>query len=389
METYRVANLAGRGGGKTVYLAVLYWLLSISGIDGLKLRASSAQARRLNELFLTITYGTEWPRGTADVSEWTFDVVVTTPAREFVVCRFVFADYPGGDFIDGAARNEDLDAFLQNSDCVYGMLDGANIRQILDGGGSLESLAKDLMRIAQTVDRGTKPIHLLLGKWDVFAGRYDLEDVLALLMRDVTFARIARNCCARDIPLRVVPVSSVGHGFATMQADGTMKKTGAHPQPFNVDKAFACILPDVVEAELSRLLREKEEREKIHVRVDPNLTIWDRVQYALGGAASALRVMLPVRLRMADEILASLSQTLQNSQVQKEDRAIQTEKQRVATLAHDLNAIETERDALRHLLTQMVERRTRLDQEFPDSDVRRYVSRMAAASPSPWSRMAV
>ncbi|MFM6138762.1 MAG: hypothetical protein ACKPCP_32275, partial [Sphaerospermopsis kisseleviana] len=67
-------------------------------------------------------------------------------------------------------------------------------------------------------------------------------------------------------PIRLIPVSSIGKEFATLQPDGSMKKNpGAIPKPFQVEIPLVCALIDRVKAYINSLEQDKEDIPKADI----------------------------------------------------------------------------------------------------------------------------
>jgi hypothetical protein len=112
-------------------------------------------------------------------------------------------------------------------------------------------------------------IHFIISKWDLIEDEYTLEEVKNHLLeieqfRNIIMNRSNNNGNDKGV-IRLIPVSSVGKGFAEQQTDGSMKKTGKLPKPYNIELPIACILPDKLQEELRKMINENEAIEKFSI----------------------------------------------------------------------------------------------------------------------------
>lgn len=96
------------------------------------------------------------------------------------------------------------------------------------------------------MQRSAKPIHFVISKWDTLINEYSLEQVRERLLEIEDFRNLIQLRNKSGVPVRLIPISSVGMGFAELQPDGSMAKTGNLPNPFLVEMPLACILPDMI-----------------------------------------------------------------------------------------------------------------------------------------------
>ena len=181
MNQYSIVVLGGRGAGKTVYLASMYRKLSVFGPHGFNLHTDGEDEKRLNEVYRVIATGDEWPPGTkpSEQSQWIFDVKVTGKNEvKYVACRFVYFDYAGGVLTDTDLKDPNMQRQIDEADSLLGILDGAKVFKFMQGddpGGEFQY--KELVRICQILQNSRCPVHFVLSKWDLFAGKYTLEEV--------------------------------------------------------------------------------------------------------------------------------------------------------------------------------------------------------------------
>ncbi|MFM6845726.1 MAG: hypothetical protein ACKPKS_18375, partial [Dolichospermum sp.] len=111
--------------------------------------------------------------------------------------------------------------------------------------------------------------------------------------------------------IRLIPVSSVGKGFAEHQTDGSMKKTGKLPKPYNIELPIACILPDKLKEELKKIINEQNKKSQERIQdVKPNLSLWDKLKKYFGTAAKTIlekvAPKLPPQFQFSKEILTDI-----------------------------------------------------------------------------------
>ncbi len=276
VKNFRIITLGPSGAGKTVFLGSLFKQLSTQGKEGFFLEVSDARKiRELNKIYTEVVTGERWPSGTRNVTEWTFDCCVKNAELDkYKVCEFTYIDYAGGLLTD---VQEDGNIFLDfqqavpDADAVLAIIDGLKLQKFMEdkelrNTDVLIWLHKELPSIMQLVHRCQRdtPVHFIISKWDLLADCYSIEQVRDRLLEkvpqfsDVVSARKAAGC-----PQRLIPISSVGSGFATLLPDGSMfKQVGVVPVPFQVDIPLACVLLDRVSAYLDILKRHEADSEK-------------------------------------------------------------------------------------------------------------------------------
>ncbi len=273
MNNYKIITLGTSGAGKTVFLGSLFKQLSTQGEKGLFLEVGNYQKRNeLNTIYTEVITGEKWPAGTRKVTDWTFNCCVkNSDLDNYPVCQFTYIDYAGGLLTD---IDEDEDIYydfqkkVEEADAVLAIIDGLKVYkfmedQSLSNKDVLVWLNRDLPSIMQLVDKCKKstPVHFIISKWDLLENRYSLSEVRNHLLdkvpqfNDVVCSRKKAGC-----PLRLIPVSSVGNEFGTLQPDGSMKKNpGAIPTPFQVEVPLFCVLIDRVKAYINTLVQDKKE----------------------------------------------------------------------------------------------------------------------------------
>lgn len=290
VKNFKIITLGPSGAGKTVFLGSLFKQLSTQGKEGFFLEVADARKiRELNTIYAEVVTGEKWPSGTRNVTEWTFTCCVKNAELDkYKVCEFTYIDYAGGLLTD---VQEDQDIFLDfqqavpEADAVLAIIDGLKLYKFMvDEGLSnrdvLIWLHKELPSIMQLVHRCQRdtPVHFIISKWDLLEGRYGIEEVRDRLLEKVPqFQDVVASRKTAGCPQRLIPVSSIGRGFANLQADGSMQKNaGTIPTPFQVDIPLACVLLDRVSAYIDILKRHKADADKT-VQIKSDYRFLDRL----------------------------------------------------------------------------------------------------------------
>ena len=259
MNNYNIITLGPSGSGKTIFLASLFKVFSIQGKLGFSLEIKDFNKRIfMNQIYADLTIGEEWPSGTKNISEWSFtgykldeSGISKTPA--FLI---TYVDYKGGlmtEVSDDEITYSDygnLETYVKEADAVLAILDGQNLLHFMQDNDLTNKavakwLNKDLPNIMQMVAACNKdtPVHFIISKWDLLEKSYSLGDVKNRLLNNVPeFYNVVNNRRKASCPIRLIPVSSLGKGFAVLQPDGKMKKLSVNPHPMNVEFPLAFAL---------------------------------------------------------------------------------------------------------------------------------------------------
>ena len=200
---------------------------------------------------------------------------------------------------------------INEADTLLGLLDGQRLCALMsdDKLGKIWAVS-DIPNMLNIMQRSTKPIHFVISKWDVVAEQYSFEEIRNRLLKIDEFKNIVKLRNQAGTPVRLIPVSSVGRGFAELQPDGSMAKTGMMPKPFQVEMPLACILPDMIKKTLEEIITKKKEEIIQPVEVKPNLSFWDKLGQFIGGGLKAsvgiIQQFLPKKYQFAEDILENL-----------------------------------------------------------------------------------
>jgi hypothetical protein len=253
MRTVNIHALGPSGSGKTVFMAAMYRQLRIKrGNTDFYLSTDHATAVHMNSVYNAVANPRdEWPTSTRVPSEWDFGLTVSTHEGDFEALKMKYLDYPGATLTaPRAAEDEKFQKVieqLKSAHALLVLLDGAGVLACLRGQPQgRRFLDFELSRSLEIVQQNRCPVHFVVTKWDLLESAHTLGEVRDLLLGDETFRDLIRG--RREIaagPMRLIPVSSVGAGFAAMQPDGQMRKLGQAPRPDKVHLPFCSVLPDV------------------------------------------------------------------------------------------------------------------------------------------------
>ncbi len=382
LNTYTVIMLGPRGSGKTVYLASMYKKLSTQGKQGFFLEIDNAEKRkRLHNIYTQIAVEEKWPKGTTfgEVSEWTFTCRVQTENLKIhSACRFNYLDYAGGRLTEEIEDEDtDFESKLQNADALLGVLDGQRLRSLIRGEESGKLwLLKDLSNMLSIMQSSQKTIHFVISKWDTLIDEYSLEQLRDRLLEIDEFRNLVQRRNQAHLPVRLIPISSVGMGFAKLQPDGSMAKTGSLPNPFLVEMPLACILPDMIKTTLEELIKKKQEQSEA-IEVKPNLSFLDRLKQVIGGVgkvgAGIVQSYLPKKYQFAEDILEDLINFLDNLEKpvrQKREAAARRTEELRRQQAESLEKVTDEETALKHVVNCFISLTNDLESKFPATNLK-------------------
>lgn len=407
MKNYNIITLGPSGAGKTVFLASLFKSLSIQGEHGFFLEVEDSKKQNtLNKIYTEVISGEAWPRGTrGEVTKWVFTCCVKTQdLSKYPACQFTYLDYAGGLLTDLDMEEEEDIGFnfqkaVEDADAVLAILDGSKVLNFMEDKhlsdrGVLVWMQRDLPSMLQLVDdcRKDTPVHFIISKWDLIESKYQLLEVRNHLLEKVLeFKNVVRNRNNAGCPVRLIPVSSVGMGFAVIQSDGQMKKIpGAIPHPFQVEVPLACVLIDGLKAQVSKL---KEEQEKILQRpteVKPKYGFLGRVDQffsntILSVSTAVIRQFLleklpdkynnPALQKLIDlteksvETVEGKIQKTQEEVARKQKEAAQETERLRGLQEESLKVVKDEETALNHAVDSFLYIQQKLVSSFPASDL--------------------
>jgi hypothetical protein len=261
MKTYKILVLGASGSGKTFFLASMFKRLAIQNNEiGFFLDANPTQKQALINLFHTIADPhQDWPPGTqrSEMKEWSFICSIKSErGNTYPIFNFTYLDYAGGIITEDGEEIVKFEKEARNADSLLVLIDGQKILYHIQGKEYMaQSIEYDLSHLLPIVGSMTRiPIHFIVTKWDLFEKYgYSLGKVREFLLNNEDFKNVIEQRSKMGIPVRLIPVSSLGREFAEPDQNGVMKKVpNKIPIPFQVEVPLACTLIDKFEAEKNK-----------------------------------------------------------------------------------------------------------------------------------------
>ncbi|MFC6066234.1 TRAFAC clade GTPase domain-containing protein [Streptomyces ochraceiscleroticus] len=305
--TVRVLVLGPSGSGKTVYLSSLFKRLQVQSSAAVFLECSHAQRIELMDIYRQVRDREEWPASTRvhNGREYTFDCKTRRSTKNHSVLRIKYLDYAGELLTeatedDAASRaQEELTERLVAADTILCLLDGQYVRELLVGTeAGLDHFHHEMSMIFGLLQSAEKPVHFVITKWDLLAGHAPTEGASLAAVRDALcaveeFAHLVGNVAMAGNEyapaVRLLPVSSVGPDYATLEPDGRMRKQrGAAPHPQYVEVPFLAILPDIFASILGQLDDATRRRLIEDIQIGTALTAAERIKWLSGMLSTRL-----------------------------------------------------------------------------------------------------
>ncbi|QJB46519.1 hypothetical protein [Dolichospermum flos-aquae] len=388
LPTYNVVILGPSGSGKTVFLGSMYHKLSTQGESGFFLAVDDAQRIILNQIYTEVATGKKWPESTQfvnGISNWKFTCKIQTQKGIYSACQFQYTDYSGEILTEGKDDRTQVEKFgetIKNADVLLGLIDGSRLLSYIKGEESGNIwVTKELANVLNLMQNTNESIHFIISKWDLIEDEYTLEEVKNHLLeieqfRNIIMTRSNNNGNDKGV-IRLIPVSSVGKGFAEQQTDGSMKKTGKLPKPYNIELPIACILPDKLQEELRKMINEEKKKSEEQVQeVKANLTLWDRLKKYFGKTTKTILEIVTPKLppkfqffskEILTDIIDFIDQELQTSVYDKEIAAKERTEQLRNKKIEALAKIDNEKTALEYSTRCFLSLVDKLEYEHPDS----------------------
>jgi hypothetical protein len=379
MNNYSIIMLGPSGSGKTVFLSSLYKKLSIQSELGFFLQVDTAEKRkRLNNIYTQVAVDEKWPAGTrySEVSEWKFTCRVQNPSDLSIydACSFTYLDYAGGRITEEADEEDgssEFDDRFKAADALLGLLDGQKLCALI----RKETIGRvwavnDLRNMIDVMQGSRKPVHFVISKWDIVEQSYTLEQIRDQLLEIDEFKNLVKLRNEAGSPVRLIPVSAVGKGFAIAQLDGGMKKTGELPKPFQVEVPLACILPDMIQMMIEELIRKRQSELETPIEVKPDIGFFDLFGQLFAGGLKVVSELLPRKYQFADDVLKTLIEWAETPAQQKIAFAARRTEELRREQAESLKKVADEETALTHSIKCFVSIQNQLAYRFPASEVR-------------------
>ena len=379
MNNYSIMMLGPSGSGKTVFLSSLYKKLSTQSELGFFLQVDTGEKRkRLNNIYTQVAADEKWPPGTrySEVSEWTFTCRVQNPSNLSIydACRFTYLDYAGNrineELVEEDVGTEFEDKFNE-ADALLGLLDGQKICALLrkEKIGMVWAV-NDLRNMIDVMQGSRKPVHFLISKWDIVEQQYTLEQIRDRLLEIDEFKNLVKLRNQAGSPVRIIPVSAVGKGFAIAKPDGSMEKTGEFPKPFQVEVPLACILPDMIQVMMEELIRKRKSELETSIEVKPDIGFVDFLGQLFAGGLKAVQEILPRKYQFAGNSLEILIEWAETPAQQKINFAAKRTEELRREQIESLKEVADEETALAHAINCFVSIQNQLIYRFPASELR-------------------
>lgn len=235
-------------------------------------------------------------------------------------------------------------------------------------------LKKDLPSITKRMHKSIVPIHFVISKWDLIEDEFSLKQVRERLLEIPDFQDLIRVRNAANSPVRLIPVSSIGSGFAIPQADGGMKKIlGAVPRPFQLETPLACVLPDGLQARISALQRKQAEIKENPIGTQNVLSsivfAFSKTSQTILDVFGALSFLLPDEYQFARPVVTILSRgisySVENYEQSLKERAENLNQERTASL----KLVNDEASSLQHAVYNFAVIENKLMRNFPESEL--------------------
>jgi hypothetical protein len=342
--------------GKTVFLGCMYNELRVPDQDGVFLDTPPENAGKLLALYnTTANPDTEFPDPTSkSLTEWPFTVKVKSGTGVTNVAQFSYLDFSGESLRDlfTTAINPETQRLydrFKDSDVLLAALDGFQVKRFMEGRPP-PRFHQDLGTLLALLSNHRKAVSLVLTKWDILEDQYTFRQVVERLLQIGQFAKFVKSQQAFG-SCRLIPVSSVGPGFVVEDGDRMRKIPGKQINPVRVELPIACALPDA-------------------------LTVAKRQQPSTGTAAGPQQPSVfatgQQKLGSAQAMLLTWAQT---AKVGLASQMTAIDMSRLGPLPSYLTYANGTPAAVAQLVTFCRNRVTKLDTEFPESDLVRYMSR--------------
>lgn len=286
MPEFRILVLGTRAAGKTVFLASLYRKLCVN--DPLQQYYLSCE-RKDQEKDLQNTYravadpSSDWPPSTQNVTEYSFLATHILPDGNVTLFKVTYVDFPGG-YVDDPLIDPEafsLKETARNWDSILVLLDGQKIKDFLDGREN--TIFDDLNALLPVVNEGinrkeSKPIHFAITKSDLISDLIDDQkfdeqnSILGMIAEKLLKHDLLRNFVETQLETQrernpelsslvsLIPVSAVGHDFATYDGKKITKRKDGVPNPYNVQLSIGMTIRDHLDAEYRKLQSDDQRR---------------------------------------------------------------------------------------------------------------------------------
>ena len=250
----------------------------------------------------------------------------------------------------------------EEADAILVLLDGHKLLYAMEGRDHPAGpIHVDLNHVLPIVTRlNQRPTHFVITKWDILEGKFSLEQVRTWLLRnDAKFNSTVQQLIQQHYPVRLIPVSAVGKGFAELASDGTMLKKGIpRARPEYVEMPIACTLLDAFEGRVNQL--QREQRELLGREPGGGRKFLVQVLHVAKDVTSAFPLPDQYNLPRGAVILIM---SILNAQVESTIEDLKAERDTL------VNSIRSHEDATKSLVVNNLMLMRLLEREFPASNL--------------------
>jgi hypothetical protein len=241
--------------GKTVFIGSMFNKLRVPDAGGVFLDTTPENAGELLALYnTTADTDKEFPPSTSkgELIEWPFTVKAKSATSVTDIGNFSYLDFAGESLRDlyTAPPNPEtqrLHARFEGADILMATLDGLQVKRYMENRPS-PRFRGDLGTLLQILSNHHKPVNLILTKWDILEDQYTFRQVVERLLQLDEFAAFVESQRIVGV-CRLIPVSSVGPGFVREDGNAMRKISGKVINPVRVEVPIACALPDALTAQ--------------------------------------------------------------------------------------------------------------------------------------------
>ena len=352
MNTLEIQMLGPSGAGKTVFMSSLYSRLRLRRPENtFYLRTDIETSLGLNAIYNKVVVPTgAWPVGTQVSRNWDFGVAVPTATDDLEPLRVRYTDYAGGILTESVmAAKVENGQVLQKLRSAHGLLvllDGVAVGELARGeAAGFAYFARDLATSFEIAQQSNCPVHFVVTKWDLLEPEFSLGAVRnALFGNDDFAALVTAKASTSRAPIRLIPVSSVGSGFARRLPSGEMQKTGAPARPLNVEIPLVAVLPDFMQFAHEQLSRSEADLDQLPQQLSPLAKLLGLLGGTAGepsqltdAASGVLRTALPTAARrllrrnpLLAEVVAGNTEAVADALTGCADRLLHAAEERVS-----------------------------------------------------------
>lgn len=305
LPEFRVVALGNSGSGKTVFVGCAYREIAAFRRRPIRFEAPHKQRQKLHRIArLARDPAKTWPghTRTSDMTEYEFTIMAKMPDADEAALRLVYLDYAGELLEDtkNVAMAKSLEANIPKAQALFGIIDGVLLAAWLRGDPEgLAYIDGSLAPILVALGNARCPIHFVITKWDLvrdIGERSDHDESRLRVVREALttvpqIEDLVETSEERGRSIRLLPVSSVGDGFARVNDIGQVEKVGASvARPINLAVPFAAVIPDFLATAEARL---SEQASAALVEAEPAGLFTMKNADALRDTAAALGPILP------------------------------------------------------------------------------------------------